>query len=85
MPFYVQQYSCWSSISPEYTHHRCGLVCRQLVCGDIVLAITEQNNRSRSNYEKPDYRQQSPTKSLVDRYLTRDSGSANKRPKVSNK
>jgi len=85
MPFFVQQYSGWSSISPDYTHRRCGLACRQLVCGDIILAINEQTSvRSRNNLEKPDYRQQSPTKSLVDRYLTRESGSASKRPRVSN-
>ena len=44
MPFFVQQYSCWSSVSPECTRRLCGLNCRQLECGDIILAITEQVN-----------------------------------------
>lgn len=69
MPFFVHQYSCWSSISPEYTRHLCGLNCRQLECGDIILAITEQGKITKQQDIKPDYTQQSPTKCLVERYM----------------
>ncbi|CAF1263333.1 unnamed protein product [Adineta steineri] len=69
MPFFVHQYSCWSSISPEYTRRICGLNCRQLECGDIIMAITEHPTISSQKYIKPDYTQQSPTKCLVERYM----------------
>jgi hypothetical protein len=69
MPFFVHQYSCWSSISPEYTHRICGLKCRQLECGDLIIAVTEQQNTSSKTHIKPDYTQQSPTKCLVERYM----------------
>jgi len=69
MPFFIQQYSCWSSISPEYTRRICGLNCRQLECGDLIIAITEQQNLSSKTNLQPDYTQQSPTKCLVERYM----------------
>lgn len=81
MPFFVQQYSCWSSVSPEYTHRLCGLKCRQLECGDKIIAVTEQR---KSSLTKPNYSQQSPTKSLVGRYMNGQISSSNKRHKISN-
>ena len=69
MPFFVHQYSCWSSISPECTRRLCGLPCRQLECGDLIIAITEREKSDRKLPMKPDYTQQSPTKCLVERYL----------------
>jgi len=92
MPFFVHQYSCWSSISPEYTRRICGLNCRQLECGDLILAITEQENISTKIDIKPDYTQQSPTKCLVERYINEKISSSkdisiskkNKRSKIYN-
>jgi hypothetical protein len=86
MPFFVYQHSCWSSVSPEHTHHICGLKCRQLECGDIIIAVTEQQKSSSIKInDKPDYSQQSPTKSLVGRYMNGQiSASSNKRYKISN-
>lgn len=86
MPFFVQQYSCWSSVSPEHTHRLCGLKCRQLECGDHIIAVTERlksppKQQQHTNI-KPDYRQQSPTKSLVGRYI--DGETSNKRARLSN-
>jgi hypothetical protein len=69
MPFFVHQYSCWSSVSPEYTRRICGLKCRQLECGDLIIAVTEQPNIQSKTNAKPDYTQQSPTKCLVERYM----------------
>ncbi|UJR22612.1 hypothetical protein I4U23_025653 [Adineta vaga] len=69
MPFFVHQYSCWSSISPKYTRCLCGLNCRQLECGDLIIAITEHPRISSGKQIKPDYTQQSPTKCLVERYM----------------
>ncbi len=70
MPFFVHQYSCWSSVSPECTRRMCGLNCRQLECGDLIIAITDQKKISRKLQDiKPDYTQQSPTKCLVERYI----------------
>jgi hypothetical protein len=85
MPFFVHQNSCWSSISPKHTHRLCGLKCRQLECGDIIIAVTEQRKSSstKSN-DKPDYSQQSPTKCLVGRYMNGQISSSNKRHKISN-
>lgn len=87
MPFFVQQYSCWSSVSPERTHRLCGLKCRQLECGDHIIAVTERLKSSSSKNlhpGKPDYSQQSPTKSLVGRYNNGQISSSNKRPRLSN-
>ncbi|CAF3563086.1 unnamed protein product [Adineta steineri] len=87
MPFFVHQHSCWSSISPEHTYHACGLKCRQLECGDIIIAITEQRRVSSTKSNgKPVYRHQSPTKSLVVRHTNEQissSSSSNKRHKIS--
>ena len=87
MPFFVHQHSCWSSISPEHTYHVCGLKCRQLECGDIIIAITEQRKISSTKLNgKSVYRQQSPTKSLVGRHINEQissSSSSNKRHKIS--
>ena len=91
MPFFVHQYSCWSSISPEYTRRICGLNCRQLECGDLIIALIEQEKIPIKIDLKPDYTQQSPTKCLVERYMnekissTKDSiVSKNKRFKIVN-
>jgi hypothetical protein len=87
MPFFVHQNSCWSSISPKHTQRLCGLKCRQLECGDIIIAITEQRKSlSTKINDKPDYSQQSPTKCLVGRYMNGQvsSSPSNKRPKISN-
>ena len=87
MPFFVHQYSCWSSVSPEHTHRLCGLKCRQLECGDHIIAVTERLKSSSSKSAspgKPDYSQQSPTKSLVGRYINGQHSSSNKRPRLSN-
>jgi hypothetical protein len=85
MPFFVHQHSCWSSISPEHTYRLCGLKCRQLECGDIIIAITEQPKTLSSKLnDKPDYKQQSPTKSLVGRYINGEISSSKKRHKISN-
>jgi hypothetical protein len=85
MPFFVQQYSCWSSVSPVQTLRLCGLKCRQLECGDKIIAVTEQRKSSLTKYhDKPDYSQQSPTKSLVGRYANGQLSSSNKRPRISN-
>jgi len=86
MPFFVYQNSCWSSVSPEHTYHICGLKCRQLEFGDIIIAVTEQRKcSSTKTNDKPDYSQQSPTKCLVGRYMNGQiSSSSNKRPKISN-
>ncbi|CAF2305778.1 unnamed protein product [Rotaria sp. Silwood2] len=86
VPFFVHQYSCWSSISPEQTHRQCGLKCRQLVCGDIIIAITEQRKSSSSSKinDKPDYSQQSSTKCVAGRYMNGEMSSSNKRYKASN-
>lgn len=65
MPFFVQQYSCWSSISPEQTRRCCGLQTRQLECGNWIFVLTDQDKVQR----KPDYTQRSPTKCLVERYI----------------
>ncbi|CAF1434392.1 unnamed protein product [Adineta ricciae] len=78
MPFFVYQYSCWSSVSPEHTHLLCGLNCRQLECGDLIIAITEYPNMSSKKRFKPDYTQQSPTKCLVERYMNENISSASK-------
>ena len=84
MPFFVYQYSCWSSISPEHTHRICGLKCRQLECGDRILAITEQQKSlTLKSNDKPNYSQQSPTKCLVGRYMNGQVSSSNKRPRIS--
>ncbi|CAF1175389.1 unnamed protein product [Rotaria magnacalcarata] len=79
MPFFVHQYSCWSSISPKQTYCTTGLTCRQLECGDLIIAIIDKNNTqskisssssiSSSSNMKPNYSQQSPTKCLVERYM----------------
>jgi hypothetical protein len=69
MPFFVHQYSSWSSISPEYTRRIYGLICRQLECEDLILALTEQGKKSSKLIDQPDYTQQSPTKCLVERYM----------------
>lgn len=46
-----------------------GLNCRQLECGDLVIAIIDkQKTQSKVNI-KPNYSQQSPTKCLVERYM----------------
>jgi len=45
------------------------LPCRQLECGDLIIAITEREKSDRKLPMKPDYTQQSPTKCLVERYL----------------
>ena len=86
MPFFVQQYSCWSSVSPEHTHRLCGLKCRQLECGDQIIAVTERLKSPPKHHPnvKPDYRQQSPTKSLVGRYIDGEISTSNKRPRLSN-
>lgn len=91
MPFFVYQYSCWSSVSPEQTHRQCGLKCRQLECGDLILAVTEQRKYSSTkSSDKPDYSQQSPTKCLAGRYINERRSSSpsppptNKRHKISN-
>jgi hypothetical protein len=85
MPFFVQQYSCWSSVSPEHTHRLCGLKCRQLECGDKIIAVTEQRKSSLTKFhDKPDYSQKSPAKSLVGRYMNGQMSSSNKRHKISN-
>jgi hypothetical protein len=91
MPFFVHQYSCWSSISPEYTRRRCGLNCRQLECGDLIIAIIEQQTIPRRIDPKPDYTQQSPIKCLVERYINEKISSSkdnfiskNKRMKIDN-
>ena len=89
MPFFVHQYSSWSSVSPEHTHRLCGLKCRQLECGDHIIAVTERLKSSSSSSKtlpagKPDYSQQSPTKSLVGRYINGQISSSNKRPRLSN-
>jgi hypothetical protein len=76
MPFFVHQFSCWSSISPEYTRRICGLNCRQLECGDLIIAITEQPNVSSKLTIKPDYTQQSPIKCLVERYMNENISSS---------
>jgi hypothetical protein len=85
MPFFVHQYSCWSSISPEYTHRICGLNCRQLECGDLIIAITNQEKTSKRIDIKPDYTQQSPTKCLVERYVNEKILSANDHLMAKNK
>ena len=78
MPFFVHQYSCWSSISPEYTRRICGLNCRQLECGDLIIAVTDQRKiSSEKSGIKPDYTQQSPTKCLVERYMNEKISSTN--------
>lgn len=46
-----------------------GLNCRQLECGDLIIAITEKQNSSSKKCIKPNYSQQSPTKCLVERYM----------------
>ncbi|CAF3317287.1 unnamed protein product [Rotaria socialis] len=84
MPFFVHQYSCWSSISPKQTYSTTGLTCRQLECGDLIIAIISNKNKqakinssssisisssSSSSSMKPNYSQQSPTKCLVERYM----------------
>ncbi|CAF0719415.1 unnamed protein product [Rotaria sp. Silwood1] len=86
IPFFVHQYSCWSSISPEHTHRQCGLKCRQLECGDIIIAITEQQKSSSSSTinDKPDYNQSSSTKCVAGRYMNGQISSSNKRYKASN-
>ncbi|CAF1006463.1 unnamed protein product [Adineta ricciae] len=90
MPFFVHQHSCWSSISPEHTYHRCGLKCRQLECGDIIIAVTEQQKVLPTKAsDKPDYSQLSPTKCLVGRYINGQmsasaTATSNKRHKISN-
>jgi hypothetical protein len=91
MPFFIHQHSCWSSISPEYTRRICGLNCRQLECGDLIIALIEQEKIPIKIDLKPDYTQQSPTKCLVERYMnekissTKDSiVSKNKRFKIVN-
>ncbi|CAF4135211.1 unnamed protein product, partial [Rotaria magnacalcarata] len=87
VPFFVHQYSCWSSISPEHTHNMCGLKCRQLERGDIIIAITEQQRKSSSSLtinDKPEFSQQSPRKSIVGRYMNGQTSSSNKRYKASN-
>ncbi|UJR26462.1 hypothetical protein I4U23_007792 [Adineta vaga] len=85
MPFFVHQHSCWSSISPEHTYHRGGLKCRLLECGDIIIAVTEQRKVPPTKMnDKPNYSQQSPTKSLVGRYINGKISSSNKRHKISN-
>jgi len=85
MPFFVYQYSSWSSVSPKHTQRLCGLKCRQLECGDKILAVTEQQKPSLTKQNgKPDYSQQSPTKCLVGRYMNGQISSSNKRHKISN-
>ena len=69
MPFFVYQHSCWASVSPVCTRLLCGLLCRPLECGDIILALTEQPLASAKQVIQPDYTQQSPTKCLVERYM----------------
>ncbi|CAF0867079.1 unnamed protein product [Rotaria sordida] len=91
MPFFVHQYSCWSSISPKSTYRTTGLNCRQLECGDLIIAIMEKKiDQSKINI-KPNYSQRSPTKCLVERYMNEKISSSmdniipkNKRFKVYN-
>ncbi|CAF3796506.1 unnamed protein product [Rotaria sp. Silwood1] len=79
MPFFVHQYSCWSSISPTCTHRLTGLNCRQLECGDLIIAIIEQKKIDSSKINlKPNYSQQSPTKCLVERYMNEKISSSSK-------
>ena len=81
MPFFVQQYSCWSSISPEQTRRVCGLKTRQLECGDWIFVLTDQDKTQR----KPDYTQRSPTKCLVERYINEKISSTTDHPLPTNK
>jgi hypothetical protein len=85
MPFFVHQHSCWSSISPEYTRRICGLKCRQLECGDLIIAITEQQKSSTKIDIKPDYTQQSPTKCLVERYMNEKISSSSSKDNIISK
>ncbi|CAF0723306.1 unnamed protein product [Didymodactylos carnosus] len=43
MPFFVYQQT-WSSINPNKTRTVCGLKCRQLEKGDLIIAAMEQDN-----------------------------------------
>ena len=81
MPFFVHQYSCWSSISPEQTRRLCGLKTRQLECGDLILALSDQSKVKRT----PDYTQRSPTKCLVERYINEKISSTKDHQLVNNK
>ncbi|CAF0950560.1 unnamed protein product [Rotaria sordida] len=87
VPFFVHQYSCWSSISPEHTHHQCGLKCRQLECGDIIIAVTEQRKFSSSSSkinDKSNYSQQSSTSYVAEKYTNGQTSPSIKRHKSSN-